>query len=230
MPCSSVPSHGVVSTSRAADRRREHDAASAALAAVAADAVNVNNGTDDKLRERIRAVTQPATVMERLVALRPFSSKVDMLQRVNDGQPSARHRIGAKIAQKLHVVGAAANQEPANSNRVSSHASPTPPQVHIRCDLGELGFVDASTSDPWAVIGLTIELPNRYWHQGQIGLATALRRRPPDPPQTHAADLACHGWTASGAGSRFAMDACTSCDLFARCESGHSTRWLAVRL
>ena len=123
--------------------------------------------------------------MERLVALRPFSSKVDMLQRVNDGQPSARHRIGAKIAQKLHVVGAA-NQEPANSNRVSAHASPTPPQVHIRCDLGELGFVDASTSDPWAVIGLTIELPNRYW---RIGLATALRRRPPDPPRTHAAIL-----------------------------------------
>ena len=159
-------------------------------------------------------------------ALRPFSSKVDMLQRVNDGQPSARHRIGAKIAQKLHVVGAAANQEPANSNRVSlTHRQP-----HLRCTFVATLASSASSTRVPPTHGRPLVSPSNC----QIDIGTKgklawlqlcaaghrIRRERMLP--------SCMPWTASGAGSRFAMDACISCDLFARCESGHSTRWLRL--
>ena len=145
-----------------------------------------------------------------------------MLQRVNDGQPSARHRIGAKIAQKLHVVGAA-NQEPANSNRVSlTHRQP-----HLRCTFVATLASSASSTRVPPIHGRSLVSPSNC--QIDIGELAWLQlcaaghriRRERMLPS-------CMPWTASGAGSRFAMDACTSCDLFARCESGHGYTLVAT--
>ena len=151
-------------TSRAADRRRQR-AASAALAATDADdAVDVNNGTDAELRERLLGVRLlPASVLERIIALRPFDGKADMLQRVNDGQPSARQCIGAKLAQKLHVACLSNGDQLSIVSPISHTPISHTQQARIRFDLGELGVVDASGVDPWAVVGITIDLPNRYW-------------------------------------------------------------------
>ena len=147
-------------TSRAADRRRQR-AASAALAATDADdAVDVNNGTDAELRERLLGVRLlPASVLERIIALRPFDGKADMLQRVNDGQPSARQCIGAKLAQKLHVACLSNGDQLSIVSPISHTPISHTQQARIRFDLGELGVVDASGVDPWSVVGITIVCP-----------------------------------------------------------------------
>ena len=91
--------------SRALSLRR-HRAKRAALATTSEEAVSVNAGSDASLRQRLGNVKQlPVCVVDRIVALRPFNSKQDMLQRVNEGRLSARQCIGRQLARKLHVGG-----------------------------------------------------------------------------------------------------------------------------
>ena len=168
--------------SRTVDRRRQH-AATAALAASADDAVNVNDGTNEELRERLLGVEQlPAIVRERLIALRPFSSKADMLQRVNHGQPSARLRIGAKLAQKLHVAGAA-NHQPAGTSPVSSHAPSTAGYPEPACCMAPTSYgrppAGPSARPATTHISLQARRPMSRGHARLSDMATR-RERPYD--------------------------------------------------
>ena len=101
-----------------AEARRRQRAAVAAAAPPVDGAVDVNLGSDEELRKSLGAVMQlPQSIADRIVLLRPFSSKADLLERVNAEQPSARQCIGVKLAVQLYVSTSDAEQEPEVSRK-----------------------------------------------------------------------------------------------------------------
>ena len=87
----------------------------------------------------------------------------------------------SEMSEPTRVLAAAPRPEPGVVTRPNSSdphgaivapTSSSSPQVSIRCDLGELGFVEASTSDePWNLIGLMVDLPNSYWPGYSSGMS-----------------------------------------------------------
>ena len=70
------------------------------------DAVSVNAGTDEELRKSLAGIPGFRLVIaERIIEHRPFTSKSDMLQRVNEGILTAQSRLGPKWMPYLHIAG-----------------------------------------------------------------------------------------------------------------------------
>lgn len=70
------------------------------------DAVVVNTGSDADLLERLNCVRNlPTDTAQRIVQLRPFASRMDLVTRVNAGVAEKRMRIGPAVIARLFVEG-----------------------------------------------------------------------------------------------------------------------------
>ena len=93
--------------------RQDRKLAAALRQEDAPDAVPVNSGTDDELLRALSALPKFRNELaERVVALRPFTSKTDLLERVNEGIETAQARLGPTWIPRLRIDGVAqAEQE-----------------------------------------------------------------------------------------------------------------------
>lgn len=72
------------------------------------DAVDVNAHDDAALLHLLAQIRKlPTSVAKRIVALRPFVSRTDLVQRVNAASSSKQDRLGPAFIPKLCVPGAA---------------------------------------------------------------------------------------------------------------------------
>ena len=70
------------------------------------DAVDVNAGTNAELLVRLDGCRRlPKSVAQRIVSLRPFASKQDMVLRINAGVANKHDRLGPTLLPMLHVDG-----------------------------------------------------------------------------------------------------------------------------
>ena len=70
----------------------------------APNAIAVNDGTDEELRKRLQDIPLfRAALADRIVALRPFTSKMDLVVRVNEGIACSQARLGPRWLQQLKV-------------------------------------------------------------------------------------------------------------------------------
>lgn len=90
----------------ASEARQCRKLAAAMRTAEHPDAVSIDSGTDVELLEALLKLPgfRPA-LAERIVALRPFSSKMDMVTRVNEDISVGQARLGPKWLPYLHVAG-----------------------------------------------------------------------------------------------------------------------------
>ena len=71
------------------------------------DAIDVNVGDDAVLLQSLMRIRKlPTSVAKRIVNLRPFTSRTDLVLRVNAGCGSKRDRLGPAFVPVLRVEGA----------------------------------------------------------------------------------------------------------------------------
>lgn len=97
------------------------------------DAVVVNTGSDADLLERLKCVRNlPTDTAQRIVQLRPFASRMDLVTRMNAGVAEKRMRIGPAAIARLFVEGVdfATSASPLSKLRLLSYLC-----VLISCPL-----------------------------------------------------------------------------------------------
>lgn len=93
------------------------------------DAVDVNDADDAALLQALAQIRKlPSSVAKRIVALRPFNSRTELISRVNASSVSKKDRIGPKFIPMLRVDGACSLSlscmpDPSIRDRDTSHAS-----------------------------------------------------------------------------------------------------------
>jgi len=87
----------------ASAQRQARKLAAALRLVEAPTAVNVNLGTDQELRESMATIGMRKSHTDLIIALRPFATKLDLLQRVNVGISTAQQRLGPKWLPYIRV-------------------------------------------------------------------------------------------------------------------------------
>lgn len=108
--CASRMSAAPVDTSQCrgleSEARQKRKLAAALRKSPHEEAVDVNGGSDAELLRRLAGIRKfPRSVAARIVSLRPFSSRTDLLLRVNTGCRSTQDRIGPAFIPMLRVEG-----------------------------------------------------------------------------------------------------------------------------
>jgi hypothetical protein len=158
------------------------------------DAVDVNSGNDGELRAKLSQIPGfRIGLIERIVLLRPFTSKLDLITRVNEGIVVSQSRLGPKFLPHLHA-GALYEPElfkpqrrgPKTKAKAKAHPQPEA-AAHAQDDssMCSIDMLDLMMCEPTAAHGgssnsTTSPLPTDD-SAGEVGASSAQEGNDHDP-------------------------------------------------